>query len=103
LTEKIPFVAEADLELFQKYRDAAFEVQVGIHELLGHGTGKLLQETEPGKYNFDVNKPPISPVTNKPGKTPVFSVICEISNFNSILQLQHGISHSRLGLDFLVP
>lgn len=35
--EKVPFVSDADMELFQKYRDAAFEVQVGLHEL----TGKL--------------------------------------------------------------
>ena len=34
--------------------------------LLGHGTGKLLQETAPGEYNFDVSNPPISPVTGKP-------------------------------------
>lgn len=67
--EKIPFIADADLELYQKYRDAAFEVQVGIHELLGHGTGKLLQETEPGKFNFDPKSPPISPITNKPVTT----------------------------------
>jgi dipeptidyl-peptidase-3 len=67
--EKIPFIAAEDLEIFQKYRDPAFEVQVGIHELLGHGTGKLLQETEPGQYNFDVNNPPISPITNKPVTT----------------------------------
>ncbi|KAL2139338.1 hypothetical protein VTI28DRAFT_5326 [Corynascus sepedonium] len=64
--EKIPFIAESDLELYQKYRDAAFEVQVGLHELTGHGCGKLLQETSPGVYNFDVNNPPISPLTGKP-------------------------------------
>jgi dipeptidyl-peptidase III len=63
--EKIPFIADKDLDLYQKYRDAAFEVQVGIHELLGHGTGKLLQETSAGVYNFDPKDPPISPVDGK--------------------------------------
>ena len=47
----------------------SIQVQVGIHELLGHGTGKLLQETEPGKFNFDPKHPPISPITNKPVTT----------------------------------
>ncbi|OAP60874.1 hypothetical protein AYL99_05876 [Fonsecaea erecta] len=64
--EPIPFIRKEDDELFRKYRDPAFEVQVGIHELLGHGCGKLLQETAPGSYNFDIKNPPISPVTKKP-------------------------------------
>ncbi|KAF2761802.1 dipeptidyl-peptidase III [Pseudovirgaria hyperparasitica] len=51
--EKVPFIKESDLAVYQKYRDAAFEVQVGLHELLGHGCGKLLQETKPGEFNFD--------------------------------------------------
>jgi len=67
--EKIPFIAEADLPIYQKYRDPAFEVQVGIHELLGHGTGKLLQEISAGIFNFDDKNPPISPITNKPVST----------------------------------
>lgn len=33
--EKIPFLAEADREVYEKYRDAAFEIQVGLHELTG--------------------------------------------------------------------
>ena len=64
--EAIPFIHPDDLEVYQDNRDTAFEVQVGIHELLGHGTGKLLQETSPGVFNFDVHNPPVSPITNKP-------------------------------------
>jgi dipeptidyl-peptidase III len=64
--EKIPFIKDSDLEIYQKNRDAAFEVQVGLHELLGHGCGKLLEETSPGEFNFDKANPPINPLTNKP-------------------------------------
>ncbi|KAK4128385.1 dipeptidyl-peptidase III [Parathielavia appendiculata] len=64
--EKIPFISEADLPVYQKFRDAAFEVQVGLHELTGHGCGKLLQETAPGVFNFDIMNPPVSPLTGKP-------------------------------------
>ena len=28
-------------------------IVTSIHELLGHGTGKLLAETSPGVFNFD--------------------------------------------------
>lgn len=33
--EKIPFIRDEDLEVFKKQRDAAFEAQVGLHELTG--------------------------------------------------------------------
>jgi len=42
---------------------------VGLHELLGHGCGKLLQETKPGEYNFDIKNPPTNPLTNEAVKT----------------------------------
>ncbi|KAL2354168.1 dipeptidyl peptidase III [Cryomyces antarcticus] len=64
--EPVPFIKESDLAVYQKNSDDAFEVQVGLHELLGHGCGKLLQETSKGSYNFDIDNPPISPITNAP-------------------------------------
>ena len=67
--EAIPYIHPDEQEKYVKYRDPAFEVQVGIHELLGHGSGKLLQETSPGVYNFDHTNPPLNPVTNKPVTT----------------------------------
>ncbi|KAK5110374.1 hypothetical protein LTR62_006082 [Meristemomyces frigidus] len=67
--ESTPFILDADQDLFNGYKDRAFELQVGLHELLGHGCGKLLQETAPGEFNFDHHNPPISPVTGKPVST----------------------------------
>lgn len=67
-SEPVTFLEEKDKELFNKYRGQAFEVQVGIHELLGHGTGKLLQQVDDDEYNFDVKNPPLG-LNNKPVTT----------------------------------
>jgi len=52
-SEKITFLSDADIVLFKEWRGKSFEVQVAIHELLGHGSGKLLKEVEGGGLNFD--------------------------------------------------
>lgn len=44
-------------------------VGTAIHELLGHGSGKMLAETESGNFNFDHKSKPISPVTGQPIQT----------------------------------
>lgn len=73
--EHISFIADDIQDLYDGYRTEAFEVQVGIHELLGHGTGKLLMENDDKTFNFDKANPPIGidgrPVSTyyKPGET----------------------------------
>ena len=67
--EVVTFISSDLGKLFKKWRDDAFEVQVGLHELLGHGSGKLLQETAPGEFNFEQTELPSNTTYYKPGQT----------------------------------
>lgn len=61
-----PFIDPSEAETFTKHKFPAYHWWVVLHELLGHGTGQMMVETEEGKHNFDIENPPISPLTGKP-------------------------------------
>lgn len=49
----IKFVTEADKELMVKYGNDSLTLIVALHELLGHGTGKLfIKNSETGEINY---------------------------------------------------
>lgn len=59
--ENAPFVADSERVEFLALQDSSVRQKIVIHELFGHGTGKLLN-----KDNFDINHPPANPLTTKP-------------------------------------
>jgi dipeptidyl-peptidase-3 len=61
-----PFVDPSEAGTFQKHRYPAYYWWVVLHELLGHGTGKLLAQDAKGQFNFDIHDPPLNPLTGKP-------------------------------------
>ncbi|KAF2124107.1 peptidase M49, dipeptidyl-peptidase III [Dothidotthia symphoricarpi CBS 119687] len=61
-----PFVDPTELEDFHKAKYPAYYWWVVLHELLGHGTGRMMVEDSQGKFNFDIDNPPINPLSGKP-------------------------------------
>jgi len=73
-SDKLNHLTDADWEVYTTHFFTAMSINVGVHELLGHGTGKLLQENEDGGKNFDPSL--VNPLTGqrvatwyKPGET----------------------------------
>lgn len=64
--EPTQFLSESDDKMFKQFVVKAFAVDVAGHELLGHGSGKLLAENEDGTFNF---KDVINPITKEPVAT----------------------------------
>ncbi|KAG5512055.1 hypothetical protein GH5_08011 [Leishmania sp. Ghana 2012 LV757] len=65
--DKLDYITETDWELYKTNILSATSVNVGIHELLGHGTGKLLSENGDGTFNFDKNT--VDPISGHPVAT----------------------------------
>lgn len=59
------FVSPSDAAILIKSRADSFALNVGLHELLGHGSGKVFTEDAAGNKNFDPLNV-ISPLTGKP-------------------------------------
>ena len=60
-----PFVGPQDAEVYQKHKFSAYYIWVVLHELLGHGTGKMMCQSSDETFNFDHNSPPVNPLTLK--------------------------------------
>ena len=65
VTPGTAFVSAAEEPHFLKVKPHAYYLWVAFHELLGHGTSKLLAEESPGTFNFDIKKPPVNPLTGR--------------------------------------
>jgi dipeptidyl-peptidase-3 len=51
----LQYVTEEDAQLIIDLYAEGETLAVALHELLGHGSGKLLQQNEDGSFNFDRN------------------------------------------------
>ena len=59
----LQFLTNEDSDLVSEMFEPAKTVGVALHELLGHGSGKLLHKTEEGGFNFPVDA--INPATGE--------------------------------------
>ncbi|KAI4950361.1 hypothetical protein J4E91_004242 [Alternaria rosae] len=59
------YLQPSDRDLYRQDLHTIRFVATVIHELLSHSTGKLLSETAPDIFNFDVTNPPIDPLTGQ--------------------------------------
>jgi dipeptidyl-peptidase-3 len=60
-----PFIDPGEVKIFHKHKFPAYYIWVVLHELLGHGTGKMMTQSDQTHFNFDIDNRPIDPLTGK--------------------------------------
>lgn len=64
-----PYFNESDFEFFKNYTNEPDIMVTALHELIGHGSGKLLtKNNETGETNYPTDL--INPLTGEPIKNP---------------------------------
>jgi len=61
----LDFMIEDEKEGYIKNATQAIVIHTACHELLGHGSGRLLRKSDDGSFNFEYGKL-LSPLTNQP-------------------------------------
>ena len=59
------FIPADEVDDYNRRGPLCSTMTTAIHQLLGHGSGLNLAETEPSVFNFDRENPPISPIDGK--------------------------------------
>ncbi|KAI9708939.1 MAG: hypothetical protein M1820_003633 [Bogoriella megaspora] len=64
-----PFIDPSEADRFRRDKYPAYYWWVVLHELLGHGTGKMMVQESEDCFNFEVENPPVDRLTGEPIKT----------------------------------
>jgi dipeptidyl-peptidase-3 len=60
-----PFIDPREVDIFHKHKFPAYYIWVVLHELLGHGTGKMMTQSDQNHFNFDIENRPTDPLTGE--------------------------------------
>ena len=78
-----PFLSQSDNEILQKHDQKSFKLQVALHELIGHGSGKLfIKDVSTNQSNFNESVP--NPLTNDKITTSYLSNETYASKFGKL-------------------